>query len=94
MISGSRPASCTARSPLIRLPLWHSQRLAVPANHHLAGKHLGHNQLRSEFPDDAAKRRIGDPGHRRENNGALKRHSAEPDGLQSRLAFGEMRRVI
>ena len=79
---------------LVRLPLRHSERLAVFPDHRLAGEHLGHNQFRSEFPDDAAERPIGDPGHRRKDNRALKRHSAEPDGLQSQPPFCEMRRVI
>ena len=76
---------------LVRLPLRHFQRLAVLADDGLAGEHLGHNQLRSEFPDNAAEWLIGDPRHRGKNNRALKRRSAEPDGLQSRPAFCERR---
>ena len=79
---------------LAGLALGHAERLAVLPDHRLAGEHLGHDQLRSEFPDDAAEWSIGDTGHGRKNNRALKRHSAEPDGLQSQPPFREMRRVI
>lgn len=76
---GLAPGKLHCHRELFGRILCHQQRLAVLADHSLAGNHLGNHQPRTVLLDETTERHVSYPGHRRKDDGRSKFDRADLD---------------